>query len=127
MLRRAVAIVVVMLASSSLVRADYNPTAAQLEQVVAEAKKWTGTPYKLGGHDKKGIDCSHLVQAAYAKVFKGFPYKVAKDYGTGNLFHETKSPQIGDVIYFPPPPGAVHGHVGIITDPTHKKFIGAQS
>ncbi len=37
----------------------------QSNALLAEAKKWIGTPYKYGGEDKRGIDCSGLVLNVY--------------------------------------------------------------
>lgn len=34
-----------------------------------QAAFWLGTPYKMGGNTKQGIDCSGLAQAIYLKVF----------------------------------------------------------
>jgi len=33
--------------------------------LLAEAKQWLGTPYKYGGNDRNGIDCSALVLNVY--------------------------------------------------------------
>jgi len=30
--------------------------------------EWQGTPYRLGGSDKRGLDCSALVQLAYRQI-----------------------------------------------------------
>ncbi len=34
-----------------------------------EYRYWRGTPYRLGGNNKKGIDCSALVQAVFQNSF----------------------------------------------------------
>lgn len=31
--------------------------------------EWYGVPYKYGGHDKKGIDCSNFTSTLYKQVF----------------------------------------------------------
>lgn len=37
----------------------------QSHALLAEAKQWIGTPYKYGGEDKNGVDCSGLVLKVY--------------------------------------------------------------
>lgn len=37
----------------------------QSHALLAEAKKWLGTPYKYGGEDHRGVDCSGLVLSVY--------------------------------------------------------------
>jgi len=34
-----------------------------------ELKKWLGTPYRYGGHDREGTDCSGLVMQVYKEVY----------------------------------------------------------
>jgi cell wall-associated NlpC family hydrolase len=101
-------------------------TSQDLHAVVATAKTWKGTPYRYGGKDKNGIDCSHFVYSVYNRVFEGINYRVAEDYPRNSDFVRSQSPHIGDVIYFLPVNGS-SPHVGIVTDLQSKKFIGAQS
>jgi murein DD-endopeptidase / murein LD-carboxypeptidase len=110
-------------ASSNL---DNDLTSQDINTIATEAKSWKGTPYRYGGKDKKGIDCSHFVYAVYNRIFEGYDYRMANEYLNDSTFALTKSPLAGDVIVFP----AVRGlseHVGIITDVNAPKFIGAQS
>ncbi|WP_299018051.1 NlpC/P60 family protein [uncultured Photobacterium sp.] len=44
-----------------------SPGRAALFNVVYES--WKGTPYRLGGSNKRGIDCSAFVQVGYSTVF----------------------------------------------------------
>lgn len=37
----------------------------QSHALLSEAKSWIGTPYKYGGEDKRGVDCSGLVLKVY--------------------------------------------------------------
>ncbi len=36
--------------------------------LVDEARSWLGTPYKYGGNDRRGVDCSGLVLQVYSKA-----------------------------------------------------------
>ncbi|MCM1077720.1 MAG: NlpC/P60 family protein [Bacteroides sp.] len=38
---------------------------AESNALLTEAKSWIGTPYKYGGEDKHGVDCSGLVVSVY--------------------------------------------------------------
>lgn len=38
------------------------------ELIVATARGWLGTPYKYGGNDRNGIDCSGLTCAVYLEA-----------------------------------------------------------
>jgi cell wall-associated NlpC family hydrolase len=101
-------------------------TTDDLHAVVATAKTWKGTPYRYGGKDRRGIDCSHFVYSVYNRVFEGISYRIAEDFPRSSDFNRTQSPHIGDTIYFPSVNGT-SAHVGILTDVESRKFIGAQS
>ena len=42
--------------------------ATQAERLIAEARSWTGVPYKHGGTDRNGTDCSGFLQQVYLKA-----------------------------------------------------------
>lgn len=37
--------------------------------LLQQHKVWQGTPYKLGGHDMKGVDCSAFTKITYRQLF----------------------------------------------------------
>lgn len=124
-----IAIAILLLCSHVLPASASNNhglTTDDLHAVVATAKTWQGTPYRYGGKDKNGIDCSHFVYSVYNRVFEGINYRIAEDYPRNPDFSHTQSPHVGDTIYFPSVNGK-SAHVGILTDVAGKKFIGAQS
>ena len=62
---------------------------------------WEGTPHKMGGNTKKGVDCSGFVIQAYLQVYNtNFSGRRAED-----LFGETTpikkdKLQKGDLVFF---------------------------
>lgn len=41
----------------------------QSDRIQDYYQRWQGTPYRLGGTDQRGLDCSAFVQNLYADVF----------------------------------------------------------
>jgi cell wall-associated NlpC family hydrolase len=79
--------------------------------VVAEAKKYLGTPYVWGGTDpKRGLDCSGLIQLVYKNLGYDVP-RVSYQQATAGTKVEggLANAQPGDILAFGSP---VH-HVGI--------------
>lgn len=82
---------------------------------VAVAERFAGTPYLWGGRDSRGLDCSGLVQTAFAAAGMAVP----RDSGDQEQFFaerwqraDVASPkQRGDLVFWP-------GHVGIMIDAT---------
>ena len=104
--------------------ANSNPTSAQKEdaagktlgdQVIAYARKFLGTPYKLGASGPSRFDCSGFT----TYVFKHFGYKITPYSGTqfkeGRPVHSYSDLQKGDLVFFGKR-GSVRdiGHVGIV-------------
>jgi hypothetical protein len=56
--------------SQSAAKPDYSDetTVVQGSALVAEARKWIGTPYRYGGCDRDGTDCSGFVMSVYKNV-----------------------------------------------------------
>jgi cell wall-associated NlpC family hydrolase len=80
---------------------------------VSEALKLLYTPYLWGGKTNAGIDCSALIQIAYASVGIDVPRDAdLQEAGLGSILKEDEVPQYGDLAFFP-------GHVGIMLDDMH--------
>lgn len=77
-----------------------------------EIKTWLGTPYRSGGNDRKGIDCSGFVCKVYQSVFQiTLPRTCLEQYRTCRFIQRNEL-QPGDLVFFNPGTKAV-SHVGI--------------
>src|SRR5215204_1575624 len=82
---------------------------------------WYGTPYRLGGTTKKGVDCSAFSQFLFVSVY-GFsiPRTAREQYNLTNRISRTELKE-GDLIFF-----NTHGgisHVGVYLQ--NNKFVHA--
>jgi cell wall-associated NlpC family hydrolase len=50
-----------------------NETTATGQELVRQVKQLLGTPYRYGGNDPDGFDCSGLVQFAYSQIGIAIP------------------------------------------------------
>lgn len=83
------------------------------EDPVSEALKFLYTPYLWGGRSNAGIDCSGLLQIAYASVGITIPRDADLQEKTiGNILSDDEELQHGDIAFFP-------GHVGLMIDDIH--------
>lgn len=84
----------------SVISNNASVSAPQSAALVDAARSWLGTPYRYGGEDRKGVDCSGLVLKVYKDAL-GIPLPrnsgEQRDYCTpasiGNLIP-------GDLIFF---------------------------
>lgn len=80
----------------------------QLELV---AQEWKGTPYRFGGEDESGIDCSAFTQTVFHDLFdKDLPRNTREQLQVGAGIRR-KSIQTGDLVFFKT--GRRMLHVGI--------------
>jgi lipoprotein Spr len=61
---------------------------------------WIGTPYRLGGKSKKGVDCSHFASEVYEKVFN-----TSLGYNSRNIYTQVdpvkkNDLKPGDLVFF---------------------------
>ena len=75
-----------------------SPNGVTGDAVVDAALDYKGVPYVLGGESKSGIDCSGLVQAAFAKVGVTMPRTVHEQKVLGQPVDSLKDAKPGDLI-----------------------------
>ncbi len=88
------------------------------ERLLREFKSWEGTPHKLGGTGRSGIDCSAFTQRMYENVFHmDLPRTTSQQSRVGRPITRGVL-QAGDLVFFRQP-----DHVGIYL--SHNEFIHA--
>ena len=70
-------------------------------RLYVEASKWIGTPYRNGGSNRKGVDCSGLTTQIYKKVYRKKLKNNADDQRTQDCRKVTKGKlEEGDLVFF---------------------------
>jgi cell wall-associated NlpC family hydrolase len=73
--------------------------AARGQRVVNVALKYIGVPYRWGGSDPSGFDCSGFVQHVYAQVGVTLPRNAARQYEHGTPVARDRL-RPGDLVFF---------------------------
>ena len=82
------------------------------QQILAEAKKYLGTPYVYGGASPSGFDCSGFVYYVLKQV--GYsPYRTPADQYNMGTYVEKSDLQPGDIVFFAGTYASGISHVGI--------------
>ncbi len=99
--------------------------AAAAGAVLDTALSLLGVPYRLGGEDPSGLDCSGLVRYALGQHQIEVPRTVTEQFALGRPV-SPDGLQPGDLVFFSTiGPGATH--VGIVLEPAGQSFIHAPS
>ena len=71
----------------------------KIDRVIAEGRRYIGTPYRYGGMSKSGIDCSGLIYNCYKTIDVTLP-RTAKDQSKIGSSKTWDSIRPGDIVYF---------------------------
>lgn len=93
------------------------------ETILREFRKWEGTPHKMGGNSKKGIDCSGFAHYMYEALFNIDVPRSTKLFLKAGLKINKSQLKPGDLVIFEPP--TYPRHVGIYVG--GNKFIHAST
>jgi probable lipoprotein NlpC len=94
-------------------------------RVLAAAGRYEKTPYRYGGLDHNGIDCSGLVYASYREALSVMIPRSAGGLYAWSEKINTNKLQPGDLVFFKTDNSGNVSHVGIFTG--EKRFIHAAS
>lgn len=88
------------------------------EEVVNEARKYMGLPYRWGMmNPKKGFDCSGLVHYVFKQLNITLTRNSRAQYQEGEEVASRKELRVGDLVFFTGVNSKTSiGHVGIVTD-----------
>ncbi|SEI70662.1 Cell wall-associated hydrolase, NlpC family [Dyadobacter sp. SG02] len=91
---------------------------ANVPEVVQIARTYTGTPYRSGGNDKGGIDCSGLICQVYSEMGVKVPRISWQQSEFGQEVGSVADIKPGDWLFFVPEAGkeGYVSHAGIVTD-----------
>lgn len=78
--------------------------------ILAEARRSLGIPYRYGGNGEQGLDCSGLVQRAYARAGIRVPRTSRAQFEALPRVNEARP---GDLLFFATAGGRRASHVGI--------------
>jgi len=86
-----------------------------INDILKDAEKYIGTPYKFGGNTSSGFDCSGFT----VKVFEENDFKLPRrssDQAAAGEKIDIKEVKPGDLLFFATAGGSRVSHVGIVHD-----------
>lgn len=99
------------------------PVRATVSPIIATALSFTGTPYRNGGSDPLGFDCSGFVQYVFARHGVPVPRLVIDQFQAGAVV-SSEAVEPGDLLFFSTiAPGASHVAIAL----GNQEFVHAPS
>jgi probable lipoprotein NlpC len=97
----------------------------EIPKVVEVARTYWGTPYRSGGNDKNGIDCSGLICSVYSEIGVKVPRISWQQSEFGSEVAGINELKPGDWVFFVPEAGkeGYVSHAGIVTDVRNNEEI----
>ena len=90
------------------------PVSDQIRTVISKAKTYLGTPYRYGGINQNGLDCSGLTTLSYRTIGVELP-RSSKDQSKFGTPIKRKEIKPGDLVFFTAKNNGKIDHVGMVT------------
>ena len=88
----------------------------KVDEIIATARSYTGTPYRMGGTSKSGIDCSGLLMRSFKSVGISLPRTARKQSKFGRRV-DLDQLRPGDLVFFSAQKGKSKiTHAGLVTE-----------
>ncbi|WP_332025006.1 C40 family peptidase [Kaistella sp.] len=88
---------------------------AQIQEILKDAQKYLGAPYKYAGNTSAGFDCSGLVTKVFNENNTKLPRR-SEDQSTVGKQINIRDTKPGDLVFFATAGGSRVSHVGIVHD-----------
>ncbi|RJG38611.1 NlpC/P60 family protein [Motilimonas pumila] len=85
---------------STSVDVEFNESDPMVEILLDHYDEWQGTPYRLGGTNKKGVDCSAYVQNISRQYFKGHLSRTTLTQSKQGKHVNRSALEPGDLVFF---------------------------
>ncbi|SHH29116.1 NlpC/P60 family protein [Chryseobacterium oranimense] len=86
-----------------------------VSDILKDAEKYLGTPYKFGGNSSSGFDCSGFTVKVFEENDFSLPRRSADQADAGKKI-DIKDVKPGDLLFFATAGGSRVSHVGIVHD-----------
>lgn len=86
-----------------------------INDILKDAEKYIGTPYKFGGNTSSGFDCSGFTVKVFEENDFQLPRRSSDQAEAGNKI-DIKDVKPGDLLFFATSGGSRVSHVGIVHD-----------
>jgi cell wall-associated NlpC family hydrolase len=83
------------------------------ELLLEQFQIWKGVPHRVGGTDRRGVDCSGLMQIVFRDAFGLNLPRTSREQGQLGRKVEARDMRPGDLVYFEDKGG---DHIGVIVE-----------
>lgn len=93
---------------------NFSSVLTPREKILFEVISYLDTPYKYGGVDRNGIDCSAFTQLVFLNSFGiDLPRTASQQFQEGERISSKDDLQLGDLVFFNTTKRSYPGHVGV--------------